>query len=200
MKTKNIKPNDTVTVLTKERDKANSYFVDSIDENNETALLFHSRYPSILLRVSIHELEISNLLEKGSTERGLDFCFLNMEYLDFNEKEEHEALIIYFTVKRYLTPRMLHSLADMNGHIAKIRLCDDLSEAMKLITKNVPILDQYNKMWYDNFSKLFSGIQPISSKKQRTSIFNIAGFVMGELDSPNFSSPLRAQSTTVRVY
>jgi hypothetical protein len=39
-------------------------------------------------------------------------------------------------------------------------------------------------MWYRNFQGLFSGRQPITSKKQRASIFNITGFVMAELETP----------------
>jgi hypothetical protein len=68
--------------------------------------------------------------------------------------------------------------------IASIKLNNDVKAAMDLVSANAAILDEFNAMWYRNFQGLFSGRQPITSKKQRASIFNITGFVMAELETP----------------
>ena len=71
----------------------------------------------------------------------------------------------------------------LGGFIAITKLQDDISNAMALISKNAAILDEFNAMWYNNFSGLFKRNQPITSKKQRQAIFNIAGFVLAELEN-----------------
>ena len=51
---------------------------------------------------------------------------------------------------------------------------------MKFIVENQGLFDEFNAMWFNNFDGL--GKQPITSKKQRSSIFNMAGFLLAELN------------------
>jgi hypothetical protein len=54
---------------------------------------------------------------------------------------------------------------------------------MRYVTENNAVLDDFNRMWYTNFRDLFSGRKQLTSPKQRSAIFNIAGFVLAELES-----------------
>ena len=97
------------------------------------------------------------------------------------------ALCLYFVVRRKLTPRQKNLLSNICGQIAGIKLNDDIKYAMSLVASHEAILDEFNLMWYRNFSGLFSGRQNITSRKQRSAIFNIAGFVLAELERPSVS-------------
>ena len=61
----------------------------------------------------------------------------------------------------------------------------NIKDAMDIIVENEGALDEFNMMWYNNFSELFKGNQQITSKKQRGSIFNMAGFVLSQLHTPS---------------
>lgn len=180
--TRNFKPGDIVTLRFENAVSSNAYKVDS-DQDGDV-LLYHPLFPECLLRVPKSEIDQVAPNIKDSTERSLDFVKANLRYLDYNTVADHEALCLYFVVRRKLTPRQKQLLSNICGSIATVKLNDDIKVASELIRNNVAILDDFNAMWYRNFSGLFSGTQPITSKKQRAAIFNIAGFVLAELERP----------------
>lgn len=177
-----IKRGDIVTVKFENAVSSNTYIVDT--DEGPTVLLKHPLFDECLLRRKKDELDLVSPNVKDSIERSLDFVNKNAKYLDYNMLAEHEALCLYFVIRRKLTPRQRGSLSNICGTIASIKLNNDVKAAMELITANFAVLDDFNSMWYHNFSGLFSGKQAITSKKQRAAIFNIAGFALAELERP----------------
>lgn len=173
---------EVVTIKFDNAVSSNTYLV-AADLGSEV-LLYHPLFPSCLLKYSKSEVDNVSPNVKDSTERSLDFIRKNSNYLDYNAQADHEALCMYFVVKRKLTPRQKNLMSNMAGTIASIKLNNDVKAAMELVKNNAAILDEFNSMWYRNFGRLFSGRQLITSKKQRAAIFNIAGFVMAELERP----------------
>ena len=171
-----------VTVKFQNAVSSNTYLVDK--DEGSAVLLKHPLFPECLLRFEKTELDTVAPNVKDSSERSLDFAKANQKYLDYNTLADHEALCLYFVVRRKLTPRQKNLLSNICGSIATIKLNDDVKAAMEIIKDNEAILDDYNTMWYRNFNGLFSGRQTITSKKQRSAIFDIAGFVMAELERP----------------
>ena len=102
-------------------------------------------------------------------------------HLDHNTRGDLEALRLFFVVKRSLTNHQKNQIAGICGTIASIYFHNDINMAMDLVKKNIPLLSEFNSMWYNNFKDLFSGKKPIVSPKQRSAIFNIAGSVLAEL-------------------
>lgn len=173
---------EVVTLRFDNKVSSNTYVVDR--DEGDTVLLKHPLFPACLVRAAKSDLDLVAPNIKDSTERSLDFANANQAYLDYNTLAEHEALCLYFVVRRKLTPRQKNVLSNICGAIAAIKLNDDVKAAMQLIKENEAILDEFNAMWYRNFNGLITGRQAITSPKQRSAIFNIAGFVMAELERP----------------
>lgn len=181
-----VKVGETVT-LNVNSGASNTYYVDSIDMFSDTALLTHPLANGLLLRAKLSELNTVSATIKDSTERSLDFANDNRQFLDFSTNQDLDSLCMYFFVKRRLTPRQKHTLANLCGILASVKFNNDLRATMNFVSHNVSLMDEFNLMWYNNFKGLFSGRQPVTSKKQRGAIFNIAGYLMAELKTP-FSS------------
>lgn len=175
-------PDDIVT-LDRKSAASNTYVVDS-DEGN-TVLLSHPLIKNyILLRVDKELLNKVQANIKDSTERGIDYANVNKNLLDYNTCNDLDSVAIYFVLSRQLTPRQKQTLANINGIIASVKFNNDLGETMKFVMKNSAMLDEFNAMWFNNFKGLFTGRQPITSKKQRSAIFNIAGYILAEMENP----------------
>lgn len=173
---------DIVTLKLDNAASSNTYVVES--DCGDTVLLTHPLFARCLIRRDKKDLDSVSPNVKDSLERSLDFVGMNAKYLDYNTLVEHDMLCMYFVVERKFTPRQKGALANMVGTIAAMKLNNDIKAAMDLVVANAAVLDDFNAMWYRNFSALFSGKQPITSKKQRAAIFNIAGFAMAELERP----------------
>lgn len=161
---------------------SNAFVVDTIEE--DSLLLTHPLANGILIRVDKTRINHTNPTIKDSSERSIDYANGNQKYLDYNTLKDLEAVGIYFALKRKLTPRQKQTIANICGIIASVKFNNDLREAMNFVTKNNSLLDEFNLMWYNNFKGLFTGHQMITSKKQRSAIFNIAGYVLAELENP----------------
>lgn len=172
-------PGTIVTIDLKNDFVSNTYFIHK--DLGETVLLSHPLFPTCLLEVNKEELDKTSPIMKDSIERNLIFANNFKEVLDFNSIADLEALCLYFVIKRQLTPRQKNILSSINGKIASLKFYDNLQEAMNFIKKNSALLDDFNTMWFNNFKGLFSGEQQITSPKQRSAIFNMAGFLLAEV-------------------
>ena len=161
---------------------SNTYLV--FKDLGATLLLYHPLFPECLIEKQKTEINknVPNL--KDSTERCLDFSKTNSKYFDYNTLAELEALCLYYVIRRSLTFKQKQILSNICGKVATIKFNNDIQEAMNFIKHNEALLDDFNKMWYRNFKGLFLGNQPVTSKKQRASIFNISGFVLAQLANP----------------
>lgn len=174
---------DQIVTLNLNTQSSNTFYVDS--DEGPTLLLSHPVAKGILVRVQKSDVNQVSANVKDSTERSLDFANSNRTMLDYNTNMDLDGLGMYFFVNRKLTPRQKYILANICGILASIKFNNDLKEAMALVSKNSTVLDEFNLMWYNNFKGLFTGKQPVTSKKQRGAIFNIAGYVLAELETPS---------------
>ena len=174
-----IKPKDLVTVQL-DTDVSNTYIVYKIIDDE--AILHHPLSPEVFIMRDLKQLNKVAPNIKDSTERALDFAFAYSKYLDYNNLADLEALGLFYVVKKKLTPQQKKILSNMCGLIASIHFDNDIKVAMKFIEENQGLFDEFNAMWFNNFDGLFNGKQPITSKKQRSSIFNMAGFLLAELN------------------
>jgi hypothetical protein len=173
---------DSIVTLDLHNSSSNTYIVDTVEES--TVLLSHPLASGVLIRVSKDRVNNTAANIKDSLERSIDYANSNRAFLDYNTTADLEAVAIFFTLKRKLTPRQKQTLANICGVIASVKFDNDLRESMNFVTKNASLLDEFNLMWYNNFKGLFNGQQMVTSKKQRSAIFNIAGYVLAELENP----------------
>lgn len=162
---------------------SNTFVLDT--DEGDTCLLSHPLAERILLRVPKELINTVPANVKDSTERALDFLNKNLGLLNFDLKSELQALAIHYVVNRTFSPSQKRALSQMCGLIATYKLNNDVSLALRLVREHNSLLDDFNQMWYRNFKGLFDGTQPITSKKQRAAIFNMAGFVMSEMGIPS---------------
>ena len=164
---------------------SNTFILDNIID--EVAYLKHPLNVKCVVKAFYGDLNQESAMLKDDTERCLDFTKTNKSYLDYNTSADLEAICLYYVYKRQLTSKQKGSLSNMCGIIASIEFNNEIRDAMKFIVTNEGILDEFNRMWYTNFKGLFEGNQHITSKKQRASIFNIAGFALAQLETPTVS-------------
>lgn len=177
-----LNKNDVVT-LSLNTQSSNTYLVDT--DEGETVLLTHPLSAGLLLRAPKSSVNLVSANVKDSTERCLDFANSHRKMLDYNTNLDLDALGVCFFMTRRLTPRQKFVLANICGILAAIKFNNDLKASMDFVSKNSTLLDEFNMMWYNNFKALFLGRQPVTSKKQRGAIFNIAGYVLAELETPS---------------
>ena len=176
--------NEIVTVDFLNKSVSNTFIVHDVNEEKGTAYLYHPLFDKCFIEVELENLDTTAPNIKDSTEKCLDFAKSGEIHLDYNMLADLEALCLYFVVKRQLTPKQKSTLANICGRLAMIHFNDSIEEAMKYASINNAILDDFNRMWYNNFHGLFKGKQPLTSKKQRAAIFNMAGFALAELTNP----------------
>ena len=177
---------NTVVSLNINTYASNTFVVDT--DEGTTLLLTHPLCPNILIRAWKADVNVVNANIKDSTERCIDYVLANKSFLDYHTGEDVQSLGLIFALKRKLTPKQKQLLANISGQIAAIKFNNDLKEAMNFITKNSLMLDDFNSMWFNNFKGLFTGRQAITSLKQRGAIFNIAGYLLAELENPTAST------------
>lgn len=181
-----LKAGSIVTINLENANASNTFIVHEVLSDG-SVLLEHPLFNEIIVRHHKEDLNTVVANIKDSTEKCLDFAKNRSDFLDYNMKGDLDALCMYFIVKRQLTPRQKSTLSRICGVIAAIEFNDSLQDAMNFISKNEAMLDDFNRMWYNNFQGLFKGKQAITSNKQRASIFNMAGFVLAELTNPKAS-------------
>jgi hypothetical protein len=184
-----FKPGELVTIQLEETNKASNtyivvgHLVDGDGDVSDAVVLRHPLHKNCMIVKHIDDLNKVQANLKDSTERSLEFAMKFEDHLDHNTKADLEALRLCFVIHRNLTNGQKNHLSNICGTIASIYYHNDITMAMRSVTENSPVLDSYNMMWFMNFKDLFTGKKPIVSPKQRSSIFNIAGFVLAELES-----------------
>lgn len=174
-----------------QRSKASNTYVYAGKLSNEQVLLTHPLSKDTCLLVPEGSINVCSPNIKDTTERCLDYVNRSRKSLDHNMKLDLECLSIYFGLKRQLSPNMKKVLANLSGVVAAAYFQNDVHAAMSYITQNKACLDDFNLMWFNNFRGLFNGSQPITSDKQTSAIYNMAGFVLSELATPSTIQPNR---------
>lgn len=173
---------NSIVTLNMNNTSSNTFIVDTVED--VSYLLSHPLAPGVLIRVDKDKVNLTSANIKDSSERGIDYANLNRQYLDYNTSLDLDGLAMVFALKRKLTPRQKTILSAINGVVAKSKFNDDIRETMSFIKKNVSILDDFNLMWFNNLSEIFNGSMAIRTLKQRNVIFNIAGYLLAEMENP----------------
>lgn len=180
-----LKEGEIVTLSLENDAVSNTFILHQLLDDG--ALLTHPLSPGVFIKRNQIELNKVSPTVRCSSERALSFINKNKDILDYNCKKDLEVMCIAFVVKRDLTPKQKKIVADLSGKVANVKFNGNVRKAMDYIIENNAVLDDFNKMWYNNFSKLFQGKMEISSARQSGAIFNMAGFVLGEFDSQQCS-------------
>lgn len=180
MEIQDLKEGEIVTLNLSNDSVSNTFVLAQLLDNG--ALLTHPLSPNVFIKVNQIDLNQVSPTIRCSAERILSFISKNKDILDFNSKNDLESICISFVIKRLLTPKQKKIIADLGGKAANVKFNGNIRKAIDYIIENEAVLDDFNKMWYNNFAKLFNGNQEISSAKQTNAIFNIAGFVLGEFE------------------
>ena len=175
-----------VTLDLDDKSVSNTYILDTL-EAGDKALIRHPAYDGWLKRVSVDRLDRVSATIKDSLERGIDFIQTGVDILSKDDAADLESILLYFINNKGLSNGLKKRLSDLMGKVAKLQLQDNITDAMRLVVDNQGLLDEFNNLWYHNYRKIFNGQQRVSSAKQRTTIFNMAGFVLAELATPTIT-------------
>jgi hypothetical protein len=178
----------TIVTLQLHSDASNTFIVDTVEE--ETLLLSHPLTDGILIRVPKSRVNNVAANIKNSTERSIDFANQHRKYIPQPNLHDLDSIGLYFAIYRKLSPLQKKTISNMCGLIARESLQNNIEDAKRLILKNSSMLDEFNTMWFNNFLNLLTGKLAITSEKQRMSIFNMAGFILAEMENPVSTSPL----------
>lgn len=139
----------------------------------------------IFVEVELDRLNLTFAEAQNNTLKCISYASINESILSVQDRESLDDIRIIYAIKARLTSFQMQKLSQLCGQIAEHHFKTDIKAAMKFIASSEALLDDFNRMWYYNFKKtLFTGDQLITSKKQRMSIFNIAGFAMAVSQNP----------------
>jgi len=183
MNDKKIEKGMTVTLKMEGNQASNTFLVYEVLGN--FCLLYHPICPDVYIIKEISELNKTVATLKDSNERGLDYIIRNEDKLHYNARKDLQALRLSFAIHRELTSKQKSIMSSLCGIIAAIYFNNDMDKASEYVIKNKGMLDDFNRMWYYRLKELMTGDKYVTGNKQRVSIFNIAGFVLAESDSPS---------------
>ena len=177
---------EIVTVELEDKNMSNTYIVYDILSNREDdqIILHHPLVPNIYIIKKASEINKTAPIMQDSYEKCIRFALINKDLLSWEDRVELQAIACLFVFYKNLTINNKQNLSNICGRISSIKFDNDIQAAMKSIVENQVLLDDFNKMWFNNFSKIFDGSTTIKSKKQRAAIFNISGFILAELNNP----------------
>ena len=182
-----FKKDEIVTIKLGENNNASNtykvfgHIMDDAGDMTDAVILYHPLQQNCMIVKHSSELNKVQANVKDSDERALEFATKGQGDLDHNLRGDLEALRLYYVINRALTNHQKNQLASICGTLASIYFRGDITLAIRTVNDNKALLNPFNEMWFTNFKDLFSGKKPIVSPKQRTSIFNIAGFILAEL-------------------
>lgn len=176
-----MKTGDIVTLEGKNLYYSNTYLVSEILGNGEV-LLSHPAAPGCYIKAGIDALDKTPPLPKRPIEKCLDYAIKNKALLNYDLASEIDALCYYFLVHRNFSRRQKKHITRLCGQIASVK-CDDLLVAIKTVTAYKALLDPYNAELYAKLEPVFSGKKFPPTNEQKFSVFNLAGFVMAQLEN-----------------
>lgn len=157
-----------------------TYILDSFE--GKSALLRHAFIEGLLLRVPLDSIMPFQIYSSRPVDRSLKFLNDNKSLLNYVDNCELEAINCVFFLKNIISTAQLQKIAQMQGKLASIHFSGDINKAIDLVNVNEKILDSFNQRWYSHYSRFFSKQQIPLMDNQRNAIFNIAGFVLSELN------------------
>lgn len=144
--------------------------------------------PEVYIKVealSFEELQGKQVQTQGKSDihKQLDFLRKYQKYLSHEDMTLLDSLCESFVVNRCLNKDFKKLLSNLCGKIAQIHLNDDIGFAIRKVKDNLALLDTFNMNWFYNLKSYFSGKKPVDSRGKRMTIFNMAGFVLAQLEN-----------------
>jgi hypothetical protein len=162
---------------------SNTYEVAGFGEG-DTLFLTHPLVDgNIFVAVNKESVNKTVAKMKNPTEMCLDFGKKYKDMIGYKLQAELDSLCFYFFVKKFLTPTQKESLAEICSKISIILLKNDLSQGIALVNKNNALLDDYNKILYENMKPMFEDATKINNKNKRFLIQKVVGFIMAQLEN-----------------
>lgn len=173
-----------------------TYFINKLEvyeDGQVRALLEHPLAKKILIPFtakSENELLLSQTQTQGKSnmQRWVEFVVRNSEkVLDARARQNAEGLALLFVVNRNLTNLQKGQLAKLSGEISSIQCNNDVNLCIRLVKENIVLLDYYNRLHFDLIIEQLEkpgkdGKPRFPSEGQRNTLFNIAGFVLSQVE------------------
>lgn len=181
MAKQDIKQGDVVTVKLEDNNlSSNTYLVARKLEGE--SLLNHPLAPDMYVIRKDEELNDTLAQLKSDEERQLEYCVKYQKYLGFDAYSVMTSLILFYVMYRKMSARQKKLLSDICGEIAAVYCNNDLSIALRTVNENQALLNEFNLMWYRNLRSIFQGRQRAERPGQVSAIYNMAGFVLAQLE------------------
>lgn len=175
-----IKAGDLVTLSLGEYSSvSNTYIVDRKLENE--CILSHPLAPECLIIRSDLELNQSFPILQNGLEKCLAFTKKNKAFLSYSMASDLDALCYFFVIKKSISTKQRHDLANMCGKIASEVLGNNFLSATSLIKENKALLDDFHSVLFNNHKEIIDDPSKIKIKNDKFVIFNIAGFILAQL-------------------
>lgn len=185
---KKIKKGDLVTFDSGSYSNAsNTYEVIEFYKKNLDADYTHAFLAHPLVKESCYLLKPLEQLNivlgrlKNPTEKCLEFSHKYSNYLGYRLQADLDALSLYFFIHRDFAPNQKETLSFICGKISSVLTNNDLKMAAELVNSNIALLDDFNKIWYENLRIIFKDVTKATTKPKKSAIFKIAGFVMAQI-------------------
>jgi len=160
-------------------ENSNTFYVHTVLKGE--AILFHPLKPKVFKIVPIDQLNLVPAKLKSNLDRMFDLVHLNEKSLDYENSTIFDMLSYYYIQNRKLSNRQKKNLSDLTGKVAAILLDQDATKAKAIINSEVGLLDSFNLLWYNNLKDTILNKDSHLSEKQKSSIFNMAGFVLAQM-------------------
>ena len=145
-------------------------------------LLKHPLAPEIFLKRRIEELNRVMPTLQSPVEKCLYFCQKHKSVLSHTDIADLEAFSLYFVLRKNITNKQRSQINSLCGKISSSILGQSLEQATNIIKDNEVLLDEFNRVLFNMYKQSINNYQKIENKKQRYSIFELAGFLMSQLD------------------
>lgn len=158
---------------------SNTFYVYAVLEDR--AVLFHPLKNDLFKIVPVNQLNNVPPQLKSNLDKMFDLVSRNENMLDYEDSTIFEMLSSYYIQNRKLSNRQKKSLSDLTGKVASSSLDQDVNKAKAIINAEVGLLDSFNLLWYNNLKDTILNKESRLSEKQKSAIFNMAGFVLSQM-------------------
>ena len=117
---------------------------------------------------------------QNPVEKCLLFAKAHVNILGHSMAADLDAVCYYFVVKKNLTSKQRHDLANLVGKIASVILSNNLTAAGIKIKQNIALFDEYSFTLYQKNKNVVDRPVEIKDKVERFTLFNLAGFVLAQ--------------------
>lgn len=177
-----MKPGSIVTVDYGPYNQYSNTFQVFSDSGEDVIYLNHPLAPQCITTRTLAEINIVSPKTQAPIERCLFYLKKHEGLLGSQVSGEMLGIYYYFILNRDLTKTQKSTISRFCGKVAELKFSSNVEQAVVVINQHAALLDEYNLMWFNKFSKLFKNPTLINTKSRRSAVFNMAGFVLAQLE------------------